>query len=581
MAFFRTYKLIIIVSVIIGLCYSLPNIYYSSTVQSNRKYIPLSFSELLYGAQVKEVLDGNIFVGDPQFFEHKNTFLPVFPLIPVYLLSLLSFLSGSVTSGFLLADFLFPALLFVLVHCLFLRVTKNYWFSLFSSIAILTVYPLLSKITPLSLQQLKSSLASILLLSVDKPLPFYRTPNPQISFIVLTIALILSYEILIKPKRRVIILTGLVGALLFSTYFYHAVFFFFFVGIVIFLLVSQKRKSVAIAFTLIMLFVALSGFALKVISDAPSYATLKITGGVFQQRYIDWLFTLRYGLLLLAVLLLRKRLPSITFNYLIALSGSAILCMNFQILSGWTIQPGHWPQTTLEPTALIVLFLLIFYLLKSAIRIKWYQLGTMFILIYAFVSQFRFVHTHPDVWTINQDFGRVLEWINNYGDENTVVTSLNVDDLNYIPVLTRANIFVPVEQYHYASIDEIWQRILFNYRLYGFEKLPIETISYGVHFELAYNVQKYKHYSFEEYDQTTQQEIRNCYPSLCSTLYALPTSIKQKYGELYRETSVEQNPYRLDLALYTPYEKNLGAQKPFGYRVFTSGDYEIYQLMSK
>ena len=112
MRFFRPFSVILVLTAVcVGFLHVLPHSFMNLYQDADQVYYPFSFAELLYAAQVKEVLEGHLTVGDPQFWETKNTFPQVFPYIPVLVLAGLSYITGSVSSGFLAADFIFPALL--------------------------------------------------------------------------------------------------------------------------------------------------------------------------------------------------------------------------------------------------------------------------------------------------------------------------------------------------------------------------------------------------------------------------------------------------------------------------------------
>lgn len=418
------------------------------------------------------------------------------------------------------------------------------------------------------------------MLDLKQPLPFYRTPNPQLTYILLLVGLWFLYQIWSKPTLIKTFLTATIGTLLFLTYFYHATFFALISLILLSLSLLQRRFVPAMSLLVITVTLALVTGVFLYISKLPQNQTLNITGGVFSARYVDWVFTIRYGATLVILWWFGKRIERTQLIYLSALLIAAICVMNFQLFTGWTIQPGHWPQTTLEPTVFLILALVFFRYWKRLISIKISLLFIGLLLIYGVAYQVRFLNQNPQVWSLPYDATKIIEWLNIHRTSSTVVTSLNVDLLNYLPTLSNVNIFVPVEQYHYASMDEIWERVIYNYQLYGFKELPLEknSLPLGIYFEQVYNVNRYKHFLLSEYEPDIRNQINSCYPSLCTTIYSLPNSVILNVNLRFNQLLGKPNPYRLTYALYTPYENNLSAKPPSDKIVFRSGEYYVYAI---
>lgn len=572
--------LLFFIALLVGCLYVLPHVINYVYSSSQRTYVPLSYSELLYGAQVKEIFEGHLTIGDPQFFEHKYTFPVPFPFIPPLLLAALSFLTGSVSGGFFLSDFIFPAVLFLTAFWFLRLFIKTRIYAILGSLGLLVFYPLLTKVPPLSPQLMGSLGKAFFLIDTRLPLPFYRTPNPQITYVFLLIGLYFLYRTWRSPTRLSTLMTTLVGMSLLGIYFYHATFFVFIVFILFCIAIFQRKKNQIKHLLIIGCGLVLVTGVYMYISNLPQFLTLKVTGGVFSARYIDWIFTLRYAAILLLLWWLGRKMDVWNRIYLSALLTASICVMNFQLFTGCTIQPGHWPQTTLEPTLFLVIAIILFPYWERLIIQKLTRLFIGLVLVYALIYQVRFVMLSPNVWSISSDFSQVITWLNLNSTNETVVTGLDVNTLGYIPVLTQANIFLPVEQYHFATMDEIWNRIIFTYRLYGITKIPDlqNLVPVGVYFEQAYNVNRFKHFPLSEYSSDLRNQINSCYPSLCTTIYSLPTSVLAAINNRFDQLMQKPNPYRLTFALYTPYERSLGVSPPPGKLVFRSGEYYVYAV---
>lgn len=574
---------VFLIALIVGLMHILPHVLLKLQTDSSRVYYPFSFAETLYAAQVKEAVEGHLTVGDPQFWEHKYTFPSVFPIIPVWVLTLVSVIFGSVARGFLVGDFLFPACLFLVLTGFTYSILKNKWPAIFISLSTLTLYQLATKFPPLSSDGWLKFIRQLILLDVTQPLPFYRTPNPQISFIFLVSALWGLWFLWVKFNWKKWAAVLLLGVSLYTVYFYHLTYFLGVVGVLVGISLLNKRFSAAIPLISLLGILVACGWGYLLLTEQAQYAALAITGGKFAARYIDYLYSLRYGIIIFLLTLFRHRLGKTLFLFLVSMVGSGIIVMNFQLFTGWTMQPGHWPQTTIEPFMVIisgiVLFRFVFLKRMHEHLARW---GTLLLLIYGMAVQVRFAETHQGEWSIPRDLNTVLSWIDKNTPSQSVIVSLDVETLAYVPVLTSGNIYLPVEEYHYATIEEIWERILYAQKLYEIppEKFSPKTLPLVTHFELTYNTNKFKHDSLDRYSPETQKLINSCYPSLCSALYALPIDMEVDVKKKYSRVAGEENPYRLDYAIYSDREERLGAISPAGNLVFNSGMYQVYQLSS-
>lgn len=571
----------LIIALIVGLVYLIPHVVSYLATDPSSIYYPFSFAETLYATQVKEVLEGHLIVGDPQFWEHKYTFPSVFPILPVWLIAILSIITGSTTGGFLVSDFLFPAILFLALTGFVHSLLKKKWSAIFISIATLALYQLTAKLPPLSIEGWQKFFKQLFLFEITQPLPFYRTPNPQISFIFLVVAIWALWFLWQKFSWWRWCLTLFFGLSLYAVYFYHITYFLGVLGTLVGASVLTRRYKTTPALISLLILLAAFGIGYFILTRQPQYATLAITGGRFDVRYFDYLFTLRYGLVVILLYFFRRKLSVVLNLFLISLVVSGILVMNFQLFTGWTIQPGHWSQTTTEPIMLVVLGIILFQLtsfLRRQTQIAMW--GSFILLVYAAGIQLRFASTRLQDWSIPKDLAHVLFWIDKKTPPQSVVVSLDIATLAYMPILTVNNIFLPIEEYHYATIPEIWERILYAYKLYSVpvgqfdpNRLPIPTF-----FELTYNVNQYKHEKYSEYTPEMVDLIRQCYPSLCSGLYAVPDSLVAEMKEKYERLKIVDNPYRVDYAVYSEREGRLGALPPNGELVYTSGSYRVIRL---
>lgn len=543
----------------------------------------MNFSELTYASQVKELTEGHFSIGDSQIFEHKYVFPPIHPYIPIFVLALMSFAFGSLANAFLISDLVFPSTIFLLIYLFSKKITKNFEFSIFNGLAVVFLYSITTNIPPVTPYLASQLFKKLFLTDITTPLSFARTPNPQISIIILLIPLFTLYLFMLKPTLKKILIITISGSLLFSTYFYHATFFYFVLAFVFLLNLFKKQWSQSKYLLVSLIILSTVALFYKHLSSQVPYSYSQVFAGYFKTNYIDWIFSIRYFAVLAIFYFLSKDKNKPLLIFSIAIILSAIVCMNFQLFVGWTILPGHWPQTTIEPVILLFLLIVIDQFLAKRVSLnKLYVFLSVLILAHAFIFQLKFSDRYKNNAIITNDNIASIMWLKDHANKNTVVLSLDVEKFqSYVTVLTSANNYIPIYSYHYASLDEIWMRNLYAYKIYSLDisNIKFESLKPAVYsFGDAFNINKYKHYSEDEYPKESIVRMQNCYPSTCSGYYVIPKSIESHYKSAYQNLSLKNKPYKLDYVIYGDFEKDIGASPPKGEIVFTSGHTSVYKV---
>src|SRR3989304_7442496 len=166
----------------------------------------------------------------------------LFPNSPSAILAGLSFLTGSLGNAFIVSDFIFPPILFLIIYLFLRNYLGNIYYRLTTSFLIVTARDLITLI-PYPISTFKYLTAA----SHQEELLFLsRTPHPQISLIFLFAGVWALYKLLSKPDhKRFIFLTGLFFGLLFYTYMFYFTFFsLFFLLIFIYFLVKKDKMIV-------------------------------------------------------------------------------------------------------------------------------------------------------------------------------------------------------------------------------------------------------------------------------------------------------------------------------------------------
>ena len=137
-AWVKTHKTALLIAAFVGVVYVAPHFLFQWSLGENYRDIPLmqTANEDEYLMRMQEILDGHPSLGSPVFFEYKNE-PSLSPPVGEFLYVLPTIVFGISPVNTLIASrFLLPALLFLLVYALMLRLTGNgLWQQKLSAIA--------------------------------------------------------------------------------------------------------------------------------------------------------------------------------------------------------------------------------------------------------------------------------------------------------------------------------------------------------------------------------------------------------------------------------------------------------------
>src|SRR3972149_8388799 len=222
--------LLALLIVLVTVIYGLPHLILFSKLGKN--YTPFSLSPNSpsatdetygYAGFANYIRNGHFFLKDAYVKEYSNLPTPLLAdNVPSAILAGLSFLTGSLGNAFIVSDFIFPPILFLIIYLFLRNYLGNIYYRLAASFLIVTARDLITLI-PYPISTFKYLTAA----SHQEELLFLsRTPHPQISLIFLFAGVWALYKLLSKPDhKRFIFLTGLFCGLLFYTYMFYFTFF--------------------------------------------------------------------------------------------------------------------------------------------------------------------------------------------------------------------------------------------------------------------------------------------------------------------------------------------------------------------
>lgn len=503
----------------------------------------------LYAPRVAEILSGEITAGDVSLYEYQNG-PAILPILNPFVMALLAKITGSLNKALIFSDFVFPALLYILVYILILEITKKRHFSLISSF-IFIFSPGIGAFNQYFLTK--------------PPIPrfdFGRFESPQITFIFLILAMYFIYRAITIKNKSSIILAGLCSGLLFYTYFYDWMYIFvgLFLMFAIFLLQKKiKNVKIIIQIGVIALVVSIPYWInFFAISGLPQYKDITARIGMeisHQFRSANWRAYLRHIFIAILVWLAFSKKQKILASYLVAFLLPLLILLNLQVLTGFNPQPDHWVRTHWVALyiSILALFLWLYEKYFKKIPKKYFiMLGYSAIAAISIITLQLYTNissTHYNEHRIDSQILESYEWLNKNTPKNSVVGSISHITNAELLVYTKNKIFLPYGLNTLAPSDEIWKRYFYTGKLFNLpEKEFSESIS-GTHDMLMhlFHGQYYVNKSLNSFFKKNKRK--------------LPEKLFEKtmndYKELLNKPDNIIIPYKLDYIYLGPRERGL------------------------
>lgn len=438
--------------ILVSLIYGLPHIILFAKLGNDyqplviNKESPIARDETYaYAPQVKHILEGNISVGEVYVREYQNLPTPFFgETLPSWLMAVLASITGSIPSAFIVADFIFPPIIFLLLLAIARIFIKNFFFA--ASIAFLTVIAR-DFITVIPYPH---SIYQYLTVAEHRNqfLYFSRAFHPQVTFVVFAVAFITLFNLLKSPESiKMRFIHGVTFGLLFYSYvFYWTYFIVFFATVVVLnflkrdvICIKALSGSAVIAFFIsIPYFVNMYNFyQLDIASDFVAKSSL---------AYLDLPPTLfRYLIIILAFwMITRLKGEKFFFLTIFLISGLAIPVIS-KIVIGKDLETFHYLRRAMMPFATIALFVIV-YLLISKSKFVINLTATVILLLavwIGFKTQIVAANTVAKYHILDEDLKAVFAWLNQNTEKNSTVGSMDTFFNRYLPVYTHNKVYFP------------------------------------------------------------------------------------------------------------------------------------------
>jgi len=469
----------LLVALIVGVIFSfyhliIPNLW------GIKPYSPLSLNTMspsievdeaiFYASKAREIIDGNFRLSDVMIVEYKKS-PPLFlgELVPAGLIAILSKLGNGVESGFMIADFFFPALGFLILSWFIYLLTKNQWWAMIGSLLTMFFYhylkylPYLPSIIKLAIKALSSGRCSFMI----------RSFHPQIS-----LPLFLIFLIGVFKKKDW--LTGIMlGVLAYSHFFY------FSFGLA--LLGWRLRKN--LKSLIIGLLISLP-YLISLLVFKQSGLAEEFLEKIYFSPRVSWnqLIGLSLGI---GLSFLIKNKANRWFFLNIFITGLVLILGANLFKFGLDDPIGHWMLRVIYPNLIIITVVIIAERIKT-INWKVAVLILIGLLSYQFRVHWQYFKYNAQAFYIESDKLELFEWLNQNTPRGSVVVSASLKDNLYLPIFTHNNNFIPRAQISLVPTQEAEKRFLIAQKMAGKVDSDIKAM-----FEINQKLKQKKRFEFD------------------------------------------------------------------------------------
>jgi hypothetical protein len=495
------------------------------------------------------------------------------PLNPLILGSLMK-LFGSVKNGLIASDFIFPAIIFILLYFLVYEITAAPAASSLFAIVFVFAPKLALALPPTTNAAMKEILSATFPFVNPAALHFSEFDEPKLTFVFVALFAYLFMRALRRGGKLNTIAAGISFGLLFYTYPYDwAVAAVVLVLTALFFLIQRRPYLARRTMLIFGIGAAASVFYwlnwLELSKTAPDVIT-RLGGevGRFFRLETVWKHYLRIAALIPFLWWALRDLNKKARVFLAAYLLSFVVAVNIQVITGFNAQPDHWYRTQFLPVALSVFFILYYFLplfkgegLRRGIGvfvIAWFLAAN-------FYGQYLYSAKDARAFYIPKDRYESYEWLKNNTPVGSVVGTLSFETNPAIQLFSHNKIFLPFGLSTLAANDELWERFMVLGKIFGitpkeFRKLIIEEN--GLYYLTV------EQWGDKNFDAAFRDYDRLIHPD------ALNDRVLEY--EFYLKSQNDRNPYRLDYIYFDKKDPRWGRDPKIGESVFENEAAIIY-----
>lgn len=479
---------LVAVAVVVGLVCGLPHGLIPLQLSDPAAYTPLVISDVSfvtfdetfnYAARAREVMDGRWRVTDPLAWEYKT--VPAFYAPPEQVaLGVLARALGSVDRVFVLADVVFPAIDFLLI-VLFLRALGAAMpLACLGALAILSGGVQNSVRLLVDVARVAAGGDPATLARIVRPLEFTRTWTPELTFVLLIGGFIALWHALERRSWAWAALCGVCVAMLIPSYYFYWMFLAASVAVLgaRALLTGPRDRAPLLGFALVLGAALATPYWLsyRAFQQLPEAVEITTRFGLEPGRHLV-VPSLKDVALLAALAAAARVLGGTRFVFMLALGLALVLCRNVQLVTGFTVQSGHWGYRTVVIWQTLSLATLLTALpglgpaqtptrLARALRAG-AGAGAVVLVVAMIGHQVVLSRNTAPAFTLPPGFAEAFAWINRSTPRDSVIVSPSFETSLLIPAHTHANVFMPTGLQALAPNRELVERLLLTYKAYG------------------------------------------------------------------------------------------------------------------
>lgn len=583
----KRHYVVIIIAFFVGIIAVFPTIYFRVSLGTAWRGIDLFYmdNDEFYMARMQEIQDGHPLVSSISYYEYKNNLPALPPTAETVYVVLGRILGISLPDVMVLAKFLFPALLFLLVYNLARNMTEEpdssltILYGVTAGLLVVLGYDLTDYHRLLNIFRGGSGVGGMVI--------WTRPINPIFGALALFSFLNALWYIIVKKSKSAIIPAGVALAFMFSSYFFSwgaGMTVFFWLGIY-----TLYKKDYSIVKNL----AKVLGIGLLVSSpywylvirahSSPNFSDSADRYGLIFSHNLLVNYVLLAGVIVSAVAILiyirntdknDRQYGWIYFSCAMLLGG--LLSLNQQIITGMTIWPFHFVQYT-TPFFYIVMVVILYHVVRPKAKLVAHGIAIIICIIsvaFAIYTGAIGYKEHEAEFRDKQKFADIYTWLNQHTPKDSVV--FVKDDVHLlqrlIPAYTHNNVYVSEPENAMAAYERFYHNYLVYVRMKG---VPSD----GIKEYLAANQQEAT--GFLHVSLLVAARSNNVFPEVRDyTLEKSLASFPKDYEMfLTKDLLKEFKKYRLDYILsYHPLDSKLLTELHNPFLVFEQHDFYIYDV---
>lgn len=340
-------------------------------------YHPLVINEdeaLFTGPKAHAAEMGEIIVGDFNVAEYKNTRIYVLPFLSPLIMGNIARLTGSIERAFIIGDFLFPPIIFLLFYALMFLLAGRRLLALTGATLFIFIPQLLLAVPP-AIPYLQATVLT--LIAKGSSLYFSRVEDPQLT-IPLYLAALIFFLLIFKGRKEkwITAAAGICYGLLFYSYFYYWMYVSMALAIgaaLAWRLLPAVRARLIGAMALGLLISVPHWINASLIAGLPQYPDLfrrlgPEIGRVPNLEAIPVFAYFLHAALMGASYFFFRAADRNTALFLVSFLAPIYAAYNIQLVTGFNVHPDHWYKPTM-PIVNAATLLTAYYAIKNCGRL--------------------------------------------------------------------------------------------------------------------------------------------------------------------------------------------------------------------